>query len=263
MVELCLRRPHAEAPVRIQPGHVDGSVTLHFGYGRTKGGRSANGAGFNALRHPHGESAVAGYRARSARSRAAFQFADTQMEGVLDEARHIIHKGTIAEYLKEPESVHAGAEARPPGLTLYPGFNYQTDEQGRPKYAWGMAIDLNACTGCTACIVACQAENNIAVVGKDQVRRGRNMQWLRVDTYYTGEPNNPNPEFTISRFPACSAKRAVRAGLPGAGHQPQRRRPERHGVQPLRGHALLLQQLPVQGAPVQFLPVSRISKRPA
>jgi molybdopterin-containing oxidoreductase family iron-sulfur binding subunit len=192
MVELTYEGRHLTAPVRIQPGHVDGSITLHLGYGRTKGGRSAVGAGFNvyAIRTAKALWQATGLEARKVSG--TFDFADTQMEGVLDEARHIIHKGNIAEYIKEPESVHGGAEAPPPGLTMYPGFNYKTDEQGRPAYAWGMAIDLNACTGCTACIVACQAENNIAVVGKDQVRRGRNMQWLRVDTYHTGEAANPD-----------------------------------------------------------------------
>jgi molybdopterin-containing oxidoreductase family iron-sulfur binding subunit len=124
----------------------------------------------------------------------SYQFANTQMEGVLDEARHIIHKGDILEYLKEPESVHDGAEAPPHSLTMYPDFDYSKG------YAWGMAIDLNACTGCSACIVACQAENNIAVVGKDQVQRGRAMHWLRVDTYYKSDPVNPNDLVNIELY---------------------------------------------------------------
>jgi molybdopterin-containing oxidoreductase family iron-sulfur binding subunit len=208
MVELVYEGRRLQAPARVQPGHVDGSVTLHFGYGRTKGGRSANGAGFNVYSIRTTKALWQDTGLDATKISGSFQFADTQMEGVLDEARHIIHKGTIEEYKKEPESVHAGAEAPPASLTLYPGFNYQTDEEGRPKYAWGMAIDLNACTGCTSCIIACQAENNIAVVGKDQVRRGRNMQWLRVDTYYTGDANNPNPEFYNQPLPCMQCENA-------------------------------------------------------
>jgi MoCo/4Fe-4S cofactor protein with predicted Tat translocation signal len=187
MVRLTYEGHSLKVPVWIQPGHVDGSITLNLGYGRTHAGRSGSGKGFNAyslrtaraLWHDTGVEVV--------KVAGAYEFANTQNDGVipnsrvLDGSRHIIQKGTIAEYRNNPESVNGGFEAPPPGLTLYPGFDYSKG------YAWGMAIDLNACTGCSACVVSCQAENNIAVVGQDQVRRSRNMHWLRVDTYYSGD----------------------------------------------------------------------------
>ena len=172
------------APVFIQPGHVNGAATLHLGYGRSRAGRAGTGMGFNpyglrtakALWHDVGLDVQ--------KTSGEYVFATTQNDYVLDTRRHIIHKADIEEYKKEPESVHAGAEAPPRELTIYPEWKYE-------GYAWGMAIDLNACTGCSACVVACQAENNIAVVGKDQVRRSRAMHWLRVDTYYNGDMNDP------------------------------------------------------------------------
>ena len=127
-------------------------------------------------------------------------------------------------------------------------------------YAWGMAIDQNVCTGCNACVVACQAENNVPVVGKSQVLNGREMHWLRVDRYYTRRHRQPGH---LSPADAVSAVRvgAVRSGLPGGGDGAQRRRPERHGLQPLRRHALLLEQLSVQGAPLQLPAVSGLEHR--
>ena len=125
-----------------------------------------------------------------------------------------------------------------------------------------MAIDWNACTGCGACVVACQAENNIAVVGKDQVRRGRDMQWLRVDSYYNGEPNDPDNLQPARSLHAVRNSAPCELVCPCSGHYPQLRRPQRYGVQPLRRYAVLFEQLPVQSTALEFLPVLRIPKHP-
>ena len=185
MVELTYQGRSLRAPVFIQPGHADASVTLHLGYGRTRAGRAGTGVGFNpyGLRTAKAPWQDLGMAAK--KIAATYPIACTQDFHALDPERHAVHAGDLQEYLKNPESVHEGAETPPKELTLYPDWKY-------PGYAWGMAIDLNACMGCGACMVACQAENNIAVVGKDQVRRGRAMHWIRVDSYYKGMPDLPD-----------------------------------------------------------------------
>ena len=103
------------------------------------------------------------------------------------EGRPQVREATLEQFEKNPQFAHQ-EPAPPRELTLYPSYPYKDN-------AWGMAIDMNACVGCNACMIACQSENNVAVVGKDQVARGRHMHWLRVDTYYHGDLDNPRKLF--------------------------------------------------------------------
>ena len=184
MVDLTYKGRTLRAPVFVQPGQANGAITLHLGYGRTSGGRAATGVGFNPYGLRTSQALWHDIGLEVKKAPGTYLFAVTQNQHVLDTRRRIYRSATIEEYKKNPNAANEGAEAPPRELTLYPEYSYN-------GYAWGMAIDLNACTGCGACVTACQAENNIAIVGKDQVRRSRNMQWLRVDTYYNGDPNNP------------------------------------------------------------------------
>jgi molybdopterin-containing oxidoreductase family iron-sulfur binding subunit len=99
--------------------------------------------------------------------------------------RHLVRSATLEEYRRNPKFAHELVEAPATSDTLYP------EDHKYAGHAWGMTIDLNACTGCNACVVACQAENDIAVVGKREVGRGHRMHWLRIDRYYQGDPENP------------------------------------------------------------------------
>jgi MoCo/4Fe-4S cofactor protein with predicted Tat translocation signal len=175
-----------DAPVFIQPGHVNGAATLHLGYGRTHAGRAGTGMGFNPYGLRTAKALWQDVGMDAVKAGGTYEFADTQNFHLLEtpDRRHIIHRADLADFRKNPESPHEGAETPPKELSLYPEWKYE-------GHAWGMAIDLNSCTGCGACVVACQAENNIAVVGKDQVRRGRAMHWIRVDSYYQGDDSDP------------------------------------------------------------------------
>jgi molybdopterin-containing oxidoreductase family iron-sulfur binding subunit len=168
-------------------GHPDGCVTVHLGYGRTRAGGVGTGAGFNAnaIRTSAALSFGTGAEIVLTGERAAL--ACTQYHHLM-EGRGMVRAVTRDEYVRDPKSVHEGDETPPKTLTLYPDYKYD-------GYKWGMAIDINACIGCNACVVGCQAENNIPVIGKDQVLRGREMHWLRVDTYYRGPAEHPETYF--------------------------------------------------------------------
>jgi MoCo/4Fe-4S cofactor protein with predicted Tat translocation signal len=190
-------------PAWIQPGMADHVLALALGYGRAKSGRVGTGSGYNAYAvrtsaNPHGQSG-----ARLSPTGRRHKLATTQDHWGM-EGRPIIREATLAEYRANPRFAQGMNLAEPPGpedaagqpLPLYPNPLDIPDAQGvtprdKALHQWGMSIDLNACVGCSACVIACQSENNIPIVGKDQVRRNREMHWLRVDRYYAGDPSAP------------------------------------------------------------------------
>jgi len=174
-------------PVFAVVGHADDCATIHLGYGRTRGGHVATGAGFdvNAIRTSNALDSAGG--ATLTPTNNTFPLACTQYHHLM-EGRDIIRAATRAEYVRDPKVMREHDETPGRTITLYPVYEYQ-------GHRWGMAIDVNACMGCNACVVGCQAENNIAIVGKDQVLRGREMHWIRVDSYYRGEAANPETYF--------------------------------------------------------------------
>ncbi len=184
IVELRHDGRSVRAPIWIVPGHTDDAVTLTLGYGRRRVGRVGDGVGANAyvVRTLSAPWTAPGIELRKTGDR--HPLACTQDHHSM-EGRHPVRAGTIEEYRRNPAFAREqGAETPPRTLTLYPAYEYR-------GHAWGMAIDLNACIGCNACVLACQAENNIPIVGKAQVLKGREMHWLRVDRYYAGALDNP------------------------------------------------------------------------
>jgi molybdopterin-containing oxidoreductase family iron-sulfur binding subunit len=167
------------------PGQADGVVVLPLGYGRKKAGYTGSNKGFSAyaVRSSYALWAATGGSVR--KTGADYPMACTQYHFNM-EGRKILASGTLDEYKQNPAFAHKDDEQPPKGLTLYKEFAY-------PGYAWAMAIDLNSCNGCNACVVACQSENNIPVVGKDQVMRGREMHWIRIDRYYLAETATNDP----------------------------------------------------------------------
>ncbi|HYV49278.1 MAG TPA: TAT-variant-translocated molybdopterin oxidoreductase [Myxococcaceae bacterium] len=187
VLKLTLRGRSVDAPAMVVPGQADGVVGVALGYGRDGSEAVARGVGFNAGQLRFGETPwfAGGLRAE----RVPFvkhPLATTQQHWVT-EGRPIALEQSAAEYRERPEE--KTGEQRGPEPTLQKPVEY-------PEYKWGMAVDLSRCTGCSACVTACQSENNVPVVGKEQVFRSREMHWLRLDRYFQGPLDSPTSMVT-------------------------------------------------------------------
>ena len=183
VVDLQYNNRTLRTPVWIVPGHPADAVTVHFGYGRNRGGKIANGTGVNAYALRTSDAPWQGARVEIKKTGERYTLASTQIHHNM-ENRHLVRAGTLEQFIQHPEFVHEMGHEPAEDMTLYPPHKYEGN-------SWGMVIDLNSCIGCNACTIACQSENNIPVVGKEQVENGREMHWIRVDRYYHGDLDNP------------------------------------------------------------------------
>ncbi|MCF6241738.1 MAG: TAT-variant-translocated molybdopterin oxidoreductase [Bacteroidales bacterium] len=177
-----------EIPVLIQPGQADETVAIAMGYGRTNAGLAADGVGQNAFTLLDNSGDYKNYvisGVKIEKTGKNHKLALTQEYHTM-QGRDIVHETSLDEYTKNPTAgneAHVKHEENKP-ITLYPGRTYE-------GHHWGLALDLNACTGCSACVIACQAENNVPVIGRDEVINRRIMHWMRIDRYYSEQAENP------------------------------------------------------------------------
>lgn len=186
------------APVWIMPGHADNSITVNFGYGRRRAGHVGTGIGFDAYTLRTSSELWFGLGLKVEKTGDRYPLAvmqhhyieqqngkETEAESIAAQHRELVRVATLEEFRKDPDFAKDPADQTTRAQTLYPPYDYSKG------YQWGMSIDINSCVGCNACVTACRAENNTAIVGKDEVRRGRQMDWIRVDTYYRGNLDTP------------------------------------------------------------------------
>jgi molybdopterin-containing oxidoreductase family iron-sulfur binding subunit len=179
LAELTVGQQKVVGPIWIVPGIAPETVLIHLGYGRSAGGRVGNGVGFDAYAL---RSALSPWHRAGATLRGLggdYELASTQTHTTM--AGH--------DFVRFVQQAGEAVPAEPPRATMYP------PQRKTHGLAWGMAIDLDVCIGCNACVSACVAENNIPTVGKEEVRKGREMHWLRIDGYETGEPEKPQHAF--------------------------------------------------------------------
>ncbi len=211
ILEITVGGRKVKAPVMVAPGHPDNSVTVYLGYGREYAGRVGSGAGFNAyLIRPstapfYATGSVAKVDGKWGIAITKSHYQDHRGKNLSEHGgdgnysleanealgpRGIIRYASLEEFKANPKFAQEGEGHDTPemGTSLFPNWTYNENK-------WGMSIDMNSCVGCNACIVSCYAENNIAVVGKQQVRIGRNMQWLRIDAYFEGDLAAPRAHF--------------------------------------------------------------------
>lgn len=187
VVALTVGKRTIEVPVHVQPGLHDEVLALAVGYGRTGAGNVGNGVGVNAFQlalvGDGGRAICSGLGASIKKTGRWYELACPQGHHQLEGRNHVV-EATLADYLKDPKA----GQHKHHVFSIWPQHQYN-------KHKWAMSIDLNACTGCSACVVACQAENNVPTVGKKYVIQGREMHWIRIDRYYKGTPAEPQAVF--------------------------------------------------------------------
>ena len=184
VVKLAVGGVEAEIPVRIQPGMHPEVLAVAVGWGRKKVGRYGENVGTNAFgwgKIEKNRLLTSALPVEISKTGKVNRLASVQAHHVM-EGRPVVQEATLLEYRENPKAGHP--EHQEELISMWKPHEYKAEK-------WGMAIDLNSCIGCNACVVACQSENNIPTVGKDQVLRGREMHWIRIDRYYSGEPENP------------------------------------------------------------------------
>ncbi|PYR10020.1 MAG: hypothetical protein DMF99_13330 [Acidobacteria bacterium] len=173
-----------ELPAYVQPGQSPSTVSIALGYGRDGAGKVGNGIGANAFPFVSASAARRAYL----RTGVALQRTGRHRELALTQTHHSIEGRSIIRSITLDELLNERSEPAPERPSLWP-------EREGGEHRWGMAVDLNTCTGCSACVTACQAENNVPVVGPDEVTRSREMHWIRIDRYYDGADDDPGVSF--------------------------------------------------------------------
>ncbi|HEX3719955.1 MAG TPA: TAT-variant-translocated molybdopterin oxidoreductase [Verrucomicrobiae bacterium] len=174
-------------PVWVMPGQAENTITLPLGYGRARAGRVGDGVGFNAYSIRPSDAPWIGLGATLERTGETHLLVGTQTHFNVESAeRQIYRDATLEELRASPDVIKKSVEEPGSEETLYYPKEYPYE-----GYKWGMSIDLTSCIGCNACLIACEVENNIPVVGKEQVHKNREMHWIRIDTYYKGSLDNP------------------------------------------------------------------------
>ncbi len=210
VVELSYKGRKLRMPVWVLAGHADDSITVTFGYGRSRAGRVGNGTGFNAYSIWTSDKPGFGPISKPSKTGDRYLLVTMQRHDIVNKDGHkeefesenafdrdLVRVASLDEFRSKPDFAADPPEETTQAPNLYPKYDYSTG------YQWGMSIDLNSCVGCNSCVIACYAENNIAVVGKEQVNDGRIMQWIRVDTYWRGSLENPETYHVVMPCMHC------------------------------------------------------------
>ncbi|MFO1488208.1 MAG: TAT-variant-translocated molybdopterin oxidoreductase [Verrucomicrobiota bacterium] len=190
MVSVKVGNGTATGPIWVQPGQADNVLGIALGYGREKSGRVGHGVGFNAYPLFTSTGGYISVGATVTKTGSTYDIACTQDHWSM-EGRPIIREANLEQFRKHPKFAETlDAEKPPVEAPMYPNPFDKAKEKAH--HQWGMSVDLNSCVGCSSCMMACQSENNIPIVGKDLVKRGREMHWIRIDRYYAGDPKKNN-----------------------------------------------------------------------